>query len=280
MSLVKRVIETFLSKGIKSVYCTSHDDDSILPLDSNGLFYFVNDVRSAVFEAYGLAKISKNHTVVLVDDSYLANTYTALTEAWFQRVPIIIVSYNSRDKESSAYLERCVDETYIVDAESNCIDVVDKVLLTKGPSLIKVTEQVTRKSEIDYTTILNLLQKTHNLPEVFLYNSNISKEGFRNIDAKYKYGIISKYVGYLSSGKDAIICIPENILALDSNVFGIRNFPSHFKLIVKGEHSSLWEKLKVWISKNGIKTIETSVEVPTTTFEDYVNDCPVAIFVK
>lgn len=282
MMLIQRIIDALLVKGIQTIYYTSQTAFDLLGLNIGNKVtcFFIPDARSAVFTAYGVAKMSLSPTIVLIDESYLPNTYTALTEAWFQRVPVIIISYNSKNTDSSAYLDRCVDTTCFVNKETDLSGTIDLICSMHGPSLIKVQEEIKENLEIDYTSILNLLEHhVSNLPDIFFYDCKVENEGYRCIETRHKYGVLSKYVGYLSCGKDAILCIPEDLLALESNIFCIRDFPKKFKLIVKKRDSLLWNKLKAWMSRNGVHVYDKPKTNIEESLMELLKDTPVAIFI-
>ena len=239
---------------------------------------FIEDARSAVFTAYGLAKSSNRPVVVIIEDAYLPNAYTGLTEAWFQRIPVIVIALNSTDKHSSEYLDRCVDATYYVDSSSDINLIISNVLQHRGPSLLKVRSEVGMDIKIDYSSIIDLLNSCTCVSNIICYNSNNTE--VKNIAPEYKYGILSKYVGLLSGGKEAVLCVPDEILALDTNIFNFRNFPSNFRLIVKESGLKYWPKLEGWMKNNKINTVVFTNCNDNALIEQALNNPPVAILVK
>lgn len=240
---------------------------------------FIEDARSAVFTAYGLAKSSNRPVVVIIEDAYLPNAYTGLTEAWFQRIPVIVIALNSTDKHSSEYLDRCVDASYFVDGSSDMNVIISNVMLHRGPSLLKVRSEVGLDIKIDYSNIIDLLNSISRVSNIICYDSN-NNMGIENISSDYKYGVLSKYVGQLSGGKDAVLCVPEEILALDSNIFNLRNFPSNFRLIVKESGMKYWPRLEGWMKNNKINTIVFRNSDDNILIKQAIDNPPVAILVK
>ena len=57
-----------------------------------------------------------------------------------------------------------------------------------------------------------------------------------------------------------ILCIPECLLAYDSNIFNFRNLPESFMVIVIADDSQVFDKLKPWIQSNAIHVVETADE--------------------
>lgn len=270
--LEKRGIERIVNTSclLEEKLCAFNDAFSIT---------FIEDARSAVFTAYGLAKSSNYPAVVIIEDAYLPNVYTGLTEAWFQRIPVIVIALNSTDKHSSEYLDRCVDATYCVDSSSDINLIISNVMQHRGPSLLKVRSEVGMDIKIDYFSIIDLLNSCTCVSNIICYNSN-NNMGIENISSDYKYGILSKYVGQLSGGKEAVLCVPEEILALDTNIFNFRNFPSNFRLIVKESGMKYWPRLEGWMKNNKINTIVFRNNDDNILIKQAIDNPPVAILVK
>ena len=91
---------------------------------------------------------------------------------------------------------------------------------------------------------------------------------------------MSKYYGYLLGGKDQVLCVPEDILALDSNIFNFRTLPKNLKLVVKSTGSGCWEKFIHWLQCNKIRIFDLSVNMDSDKFEYALNNAPCVIFVK
>lgn len=277
IKMLKHILDSLKKKGVADVIITLKQ---LLDLNNNIPGFelsFVEDVRSAVFNAYGMAKISHTPSVVIVDDAYLPNTYTALTEAWFQRVPVIVISLNSTNLESSWYLKRCIDAEFFVDNPTILKEIVDDVIKHKGPTLIKMSETL-NEERIDYSRIRQILTGVVENEKVLCYNSSGQLEGFENIKPEYKYGILSKYVGRLVGGEKAILCIPEEILALDTNIFNFRDFPNGFRLFVKYTDGFYWDKIGKWLESNNINV--AVVDQEETCLSVNMNDSNFALLIK
>lgn len=275
--IINEILNRLQDKGVRKAVSTIALDDTIDM--SHFVTDYIEDARSAVFAAYGTAKIDKNPVVIITEDAYLPNTYTGLTEAWFQRIPVIVIALNSDSMESSRYLERCVDSSFLVNSLSDIDEAINKIFLCSGPSLIKVKEQNKEDTIIDYSYILNCLESFSRFQSVICYNSKINSQRITDVDPQYKYGILSKYIGSLNGGAKSILCIPEELLGLDTNIFNIRNLPSNFRLVVKSTGSGHWGKMEKWISKNGIKTYVHSQKDERTKFDNELQQSPVAILV-
>ena len=275
--MLESILKKLQNKGITNVVLTSKCAafENELSLE----YEYIEDVRSAVFNAYGRAKMGHSPVVVIVDEDYLPSTYTAMTEAWFQRTPIIVLSYNSHNVESSYYLNRCVDATFFVDNVDRIDQVVEDVLNYSGPTLVKIKERFDQEESIDYSQIIESLGRLSDNSLIICYNGKNLNNTIKNIEPKYKYGILSKLLGFLSGGKDCLLCIPEDLLSLDSNIFNIRNLPRSFKLIVKNTGNNYWQKFEKWIAQNDIRTVVLE-QGQLQMIEQELKKSPIAIFVK
>ena len=273
--MLKLILDSLKKKGVVDIIVTLKQLQDLNNNTPGFDISFVEDVRSAVFNAYGMAKTSHTPTVVIVDDAYLPNTYTALTEAWFQRVPVIVISLNSTNLEGSWYLKRCIDAEYFVDDSTKLKEIADDVIKHKGPALIKMSETLNEEC-IDYSRIQQILTGVDGNEKVLCYNSSVQLEGFENIKHEYKYGILSKYVGRLVGGEKSILCIPEEILALDTNIFNFRDFPNGFRLLVKYLDGFYWDKIGKWLESNNIKV--AVVEQEATCLPVNINDSNFKVF--
>ena len=276
---IESILKKLKSAGVEHVVYTAEVVEPLLTntFDNDGLHY-IQDVRSAVFTAYGISKMSHVPVVVLLDESYLPSTYTGLTEAWFQRVPVIVISYNGKSLDKSFYLDRCVDLSIVVSEETIIDAEIRKIVSLHGPSLIKVQETIKEETPFDYTEIVSTIIDGD--ARIFCYNAINVDNKIVNIDYAHKYGVLSKYVGYLSSGKDSILVIPEEILSLDSNIFNFRNFPQNFKLIVKADDTQNWEKFTNWMTANGIRVEKMNIPIEKEKLQKALKETPVAILLK
>ena len=229
----------------------------------------INDIRSATFYAFGQSKILNDNVVLIIDGKFISNTYTALTEAWFQRANVIIIAlYNSFYEINNRYLDRCTLSNKIIFEKDlkNMKMKLKEDLRKNGPKVYNIIVDwkfVLEDNSIDYTNeLINLKTILKDNDEVYLYNSNKAEfEDLKifNIDYKYRYGIISKYVGYLlekKSSKQILICDEETFM-LDSNVLNNRYMSPNFKIILKHNKEINFE-VKKWCEKNKIKYIEYS----------------------
>lgn len=223
----------------------------------------VHDARSAAFEAFGIIKITDKPVALIVNEDELASTLTAVTEAWFQRKDLILITINGNFSRHYDYLDRCVVSNSLLFQDSNEDEIVQEMQQRRGPHLLRTTIVSKEESPIDYSRILKELKNClSDNDEVFCYNpTDLSEEQYKSISQQHRYCTVSKYVGYLLGNKEkAVLCIPERLLAYDSNIFNFRNLPKTFFLIVVADNMGVMSKLSPWIESNGIKVVQTESE--------------------
>lgn len=255
--MINTLFNRYRELGITSIVLTDGKQKTILDeqIVSN-VVETISDVRSATFYAYGLAKQLCKPVLLLIDEDYISSAYTGLTEVWFQRIPVIVLAYNSKDVDASRYLERCVDTVYRITESSDTKSIVEKTACATGPVLIRIQGISIPEKKIDYTEIVLDLKKSSD-SSILLYNPKPEcvAEGVEYIVPSHKYGILSKYIGLLRGGKKKTLCISESCLLLDANVFNMRNFPSNFCLCIKKEDGATINRIKEWAENNNIKVL-------------------------
>ena len=220
----------------------------------------IKDVRSAAFYTFGQSKMSNKNAVLIINGDYLPSVYTVLTEAWFQKSNFIVIAlYKSIYDIETNYLDRCTvsNMTFFDKDFKQFENKIKKSLKLIGPKLFNIV--VDSKEEfVDYNNIFNELKKiVKQNDNVFLYNSNCEEKKLscriNNIEEKYKYGLFSKYLGYIQPLKNskAILVCPKECLEVDMNILNNRAMCSNFKVVVIGNIDSLFK----WIDANNIKTI-------------------------
>lgn len=273
--MIKKILQELKHTGYANiVYSDENLEENLYSLFEKNNTHYITDVRSATFYAFGEAKTLCRPVVLLVDERFISNCYTALMESWMQRIKIVVVAYNSEAYKTTLYLERCLD--YVAEIKDDkCIsEIVTKVNHVNGPVLIKVVDNVDDNKTIDYSAILDALSNLENYSGILCYNASkesLSSSHITNIEVRYKYGILSKYIGMLMSEKQYILCMPDNLLLLESNVFCLRNFPTTFKLIALKTEKRSVEKMHSWAQSNNINIVQIdsysalSAEIKNTT---------------
>lgn len=263
--MLNHVLKFYALNGIKDVVF-AEDKNNLLSLGCLDHFdvSYIQDARSASFFAYGKAKMNQKMVLLIVDESFIPSIYTAITETWFQKVPLIIISYNVRNYSDTEYLRRCVLQSYCIKSIDDT-NLLELSLKADGPVLIRMKETIEYETFYCYNELLDCFSSLLSTSDcVFCYNSSSLTDSYNytvhNIDYVHKYGIISKYVGWITASESRdILCINEELLALDSNIFNFRNLPSTFKLLIVGNGSGLWHKEERWVISNHIKVIKSDM---------------------
>lgn len=245
---------------------------------------YISDVRSAVFFALGKAKKGLGKTTLLIDERFISSAYTALTELWFQRIPVLLILYNGNKATNLNYLRRCVDDIIYIDSREIAEFSLCETANIEGPVILRVAEHAGFEPDYDYSDILDSLSKIQYPHKVFIYNSPCIDTGLNvsYITDNHKYGMLSKYTGYITPEESrAILCIPENVMNLESNIFNSRFISGSFKIIVLADSSHLWNKMKDWICANGIEVLEGTRQSVDFALEEFLNDRkPTVLYVK
>ena len=279
--MLKTILNLYLNKNIKDVICTKDILESIIDKDkeyikTNFNFEILNDLRSATFFANGEVNSNNKPVILIINGEYLANIYTGITEAWFQRSNINIISiFEKYDDIKIEYLRRCIPDILTIYEENieEYKETIYKFINNNMPSLINIKYMLKSEEKVDYTNIINILDSiVKNKVDVFTYNSeNKSKNNINimNIERKYKYGVLSKYMGYVSAKKQkTLIILPYELLKIDLNIFNNRYINKNVKIIInkKKEQSNI----KEWIKDNDIEILQTR-NLDKNIFEKFWN---------
>ena len=279
--MLKTILNLYLNKNIKDVICTKDILESIIDKDkeyikTNFNFEILNDLRSATFFANGEVNSNNKPVILIINGEYLANIYTGITEAWFQRSNINIISiFEKYDDIKIEYLRRCIPDILTIYEENieEYKETIYKFITNNMPSLINIKYMLKSEEKVDYTNITNILDSiVKNKVDVFTYNSeNKSKNNINimNIERKYKYGVLSKYMGYVSAKKQkTLIILPYELLKIDLNIFNNRYINKNVKIIInkKKEQSNI----KEWIKDNDIEILQTR-NLDKNIFEKFWN---------
>lgn len=245
---------------------------------------YISDVRSAVFFALGKAKKGLGKTTLLIDERFISSAYTALMELWFQRIPVLLILYNGNQTANLDYLRRCVDNIIYIDSREMSEFPLRENANIEGPVILRVAEHPDLEANYDYSDILDSLSKIQYPYKVFVYNSPCIDTGLdvSYITDNHKYGMLSKYTGYITPEESrAILCIPENAMDLDSNIFNSRFISGNFKIIVLADSGHIWNKMKEWIRANDIEVLEVTRQSVDFVQEEFLNDRkPTVLYVK
>ena len=126
----------------------------------------------------------------------------------------------------------------------------------------------------DYANIINILNDiVKDKVDVFAYNTeNESNNNIKimNIESKYKYGILSKYMGYITAKKQkSLIVLPYELLKIDLNIFNNRYINENVKIVVNKEKGQT-NNIEEWIKDNNIEILQTK-KLDKNIFKNFWN---------
>ena len=264
--MLKDILETLKAKEYNNIIYTFDIKSEIKESDKeyiNNNFQINNikDVRSATFYALGKENLHKN-CIILVNGDDLQSTLTGITETWFQKLNIFVIAlYKKYDDIKTDFIRRVMPNIIKIYDEdfSEYEPLILKAIAQCTPSLITLKYDIV-EIKYDYNDFIKLLSKIlKNGDEVFCYNSNNMLENnfnIKSIKSKYKYCIISKYMGYIiGTKKKSLLCMPAMLLLLDLNILNNRYINENFKVILFNvEEIKEDDTLEKWIENNNIKS--------------------------
>lgn len=266
--MLRKILNLLLEKQIKDVVCTedilkSIDGQDKEYIEANFNMQIFNDLRSATFFSNGEVNSSNKPVILIIAGEFLPNIYTGITEAWFQRSNINIISiFEKYDDIKVEYLERCIPDILTIydDGIEEYKNTIYKFIDNNMPALINIRYTLKLEEKSDYTSITNMLDSiVKNTVDVFIYNSkNESKNNIKviNIEPKYKYGILSKYMGYITAKeKKSLLILPYELLKIDLNIFNNRYINENVKIIIYKEKEQ--NNIEEWIKDNKIEILKT-----------------------
>jgi hypothetical protein len=246
----------------------------------------IDDTRSATFFAYGKAEMINTPVILIVDHQNLSHCYTGLTEAWFQQVPVIVISCSNIGATINyEYLLPCICAG--VTLTSNVLDdykfELEKSIHSLRPTLINATINYPERKSNSYRDILKFLDnKLSSSDTVMCYDiSTDSSHSFQicNIDVSKKYGLFSKYVGYLEGSiNECIMISPMELFVIDSNIFNSRYINKRLKIILIDKSGEI--DPSNWFRNNCIECKRVS-SLSQEEIDEFINiDKPMVLFVN
>lgn len=266
--MLRKILNLLLEKQIKDVVCTedilkSIDSQDKEYIEANFNMQIFNDLRSATFFSNGEVNSNNKPVILIVNGEFLPNIYTGITEAWFQRSNINIISiFEKYDEIKVEYLERCIPDilTIYEDSLETYKNTIYKFINNNMPALINIKYELNLDEKMNYANIINIFDNfiKENV-DVFAYNTkNESNNNINilNIEPKYKYGILSKYMGYITAKeKKSLLILPYELLKIDLNIFNNRYINENVKIIIYKEKEQ--NNIEEWIKDNKIEILKT-----------------------
>lgn len=247
----------------------------------------IDDARDAAFYAMGAAVKNQKAVVLVVDGDSLTNIYTAITEAWFQKANVIILSvFDEINKIKTSWMDRCVvaSEVFLQSDEENCLEYINNSVGAYGPVLVNILAQKAECAPVNYNVLLDAVKDCDGKYELLLFNSadnvHIENADITVIPKEYRYGIISKYFGSAVAGSKKILCCTTDCLMLDLNVFRTRYKNSNMKIIAIEDNGFSKEKIENWIISNGYSLNEVST-LTSQAFKEFAESSqPSVLLIK
>lgn len=225
---------------------------SVHPIDieGNNNTCSFNDARSAAFYALGLAIKEKEPVYLLVPGAFVTSTFTAVTEAWFQKANVIVIAFFERVSDvKTAWMDRCVLDTLTVGENEQELfaEFIQRNTGVNGPVLLNVVCQRSDVEKTDYKDAMKYLESG----PIIAFNGEKLSHGI-NVDYRHKYGLLSKYIG-MSSVKDCgvLLCTADAVL-VDVNIFRTRYANANMKIVIIDNDGSITlNGIDDWITSNG-----------------------------
>lgn len=265
--MLRKVLNTLLKKDYKDIVFTYEingaiNNEDINYINNNFNVNTIKDIRSATFYALGKENLHAK-TIVIINGEELQNTLTGITETWFQRLNVFIIAlYEKYDNIKTDFIYRVIPNIVKI-YEDDYFQYEEKILKSANscmPSLITLKYGF-EKVEYSYNKLINELKNVlKKEDELVLYEpkelEKTNEFKIKNIESKYKYGILSKYMGYVcGKNKKILLCMPASLTLLELNIFNNRYINENFKLILFNCSKVKQEEMMTkWINSNKIKT--------------------------
>lgn len=243
-----------------SEYITG-DVVAVTPVEIAGAKQY-RDARSAAFFAMGTAVKTCRSVTLVVSGHDLPSTYTAITEAWFQKANVIVVAlFEKVSQVKTAWMDRCVLQTATFGADEQAAfeTMMHSVRGLPGPVLINLTGFPLEEKPMDYTAVTQALRAVK--PEVKMTAycpCETDGKNLTTVSEQEKYGLISKYVG-MSVVKDVgVLLCPVQCALLDMNIFRTRYANGNMKIVLLDENGILADlNVAQWVTGNGWEYLES-----------------------
>ena len=185
--VVQSLVQAFLKNGMNHVVCSpgSRNSPIIIALDEHPQIscYVIHDERSAAFVALGMSQqLQAPVGVVCTSGSAMLNYYPAVAEAFYQRIPLVVITADRPEKwinqgDGQTIVQRNVYENHIEAeihlSEEMKADEVDLLVcksflmgngLSKGPIHINIAleEPLYNTTEIEDVFIEQVVQRQEN----------------------------------------------------------------------------------------------------------------------
>ena len=211
------------------------------------------DARSAAFFAMGMSIKRKEPVLLFIPGVYLANIYTAITEAWFQKAEVIVYAFfNKISDVNTSWADRCAKTLTIhVDEYSEKHEEILSYHHMHSPVLINIVGVEIGDEKVEYSDITDCISRVDNSAEFLCYNDKIQNKN--NIKEEYKYGILSKYIGMSVVKNVGYLICDSACMLVDINIFRTRYANENIKIVVLDNGKLKENEIDQWIKSNGWK---------------------------
>ena len=248
----------------------------------------VADARSAAFMAMGISIKKRTHCALIVPGEYITNILTAVTEAWFQKANLLVVGvFDNLQDLRIAWMDRYLVNRLDIRLEdlNSRKDKIREVIEEQGPKLLSVVCPPSKDEYHNYGSVYNLLvEKAENGQKLTVFDANpndiISKKAsITIIDKRYKYGMISKYIGASMLSSAGVLLCSSECLLVDINVLRTKYKKPWMKIIIHDPADLVKKKaIDKWIINNEWKYYE-SVFFKEHELSKFLADKEASIFV-
>lgn len=236
----------------------------------------ISDARSAAFYALGKIKISDNVVLLYCRTEELASTLTAVTEAYYQSLPMLIISVG--DKNENRKISRCfepVTEKIVYENQFN----YEKINLLRDEKkcrpIICFIDYLNIQQDVDAECVevvekivLGFKKNAKDIYELFVPSADYSFKNEKVHLYRDTEGIIYEFLGIAAAGKEReILVVFSNKIKQNINAFNLRYIGNNITIICLGREVADY---KEWFVKNGFYYEETlSIdEMIKTSMED------------
>lgn len=264
--MIRQVVEVLKDNKIKKIVTCNDilekiDEKIRTQLEKTFEVEIIDDVRSATFFSLGETNIENEPIILLIDGRYLPSVYTGITEAWFQRKTIVVLAlYEKYSDINCEYLKRCTSDviTFYNEEENDYNKKIKDIINKKYPAIINLKVEFNNSNKLNDNNILEIAKILNSEDEMWIYNLEMTENNtckIKNIDEAHKYGILSKYMGYITAKNEKVLLVSTSeILKLDLNIFNNRYINKNFKVILVDNKNIFKENnIEKWIQENKIK---------------------------
>lgn len=196
-----------------------------------------HDARSAAFFAMGRTMKEKTTVGLALPGAYLASTYTAITEAWFQKVNVVVFAfYDKLSEVSTAWIDRCIVKSMTIGADEidDSIDEIESCCGMNGPVLINIVGVKDDETSFDYRKWIDAIRQKEGNAKIRCYNA-IQSDGIINIPSTEHWQICID--GMINDGYHCL----KNVFEMKPEEF-FERVNVYADTVNNGEYAVRWKK--------------------------------------